>query len=195
MKLTQRQIQKEETRKKIIHSAYEEFCENGIMATRTSDIARRAGVSHGTIFAHFKTQEELINEVVNIYSEKMVQRTHDISREKASVQDLLKAHLEGIDEFEEFYIKLVSEAKILPKDSRNAFVLIQSAVCNHLSEVLQSEIENGKIKDLPINFIFNTWIGILNYYLENKDLFAPDGSVIKRYGDKLIEYFMQLISK
>lgn len=64
MKKTNRQLQKEQTKELLLKTAYEIFSERGIMNTRMSDIARAAGVSHGTIFVHFQTQEALIEEVI-----------------------------------------------------------------------------------------------------------------------------------
>ena len=45
------------------------------MNTRVSDIARAAGVSHGTVFVHFESLEELIAEVVAEYGGRIVRRT------------------------------------------------------------------------------------------------------------------------
>ena len=64
MKKTNRQLQKEQTKELLIKTAYMMFSERGIMNTRMSDIAKAAGVSHGTVFAHFLTQEALIENVV-----------------------------------------------------------------------------------------------------------------------------------
>jgi hypothetical protein len=43
--------------------------------------------------------------------------------------------------------------------------------------------------------MFNTWVGLINYYLMNRDLFAPGESVISRYGQRLVEHYMNLISR
>ena len=47
----------------ILDAAREIFMEQGIEA-KTSDIARHAGVSEGTIFARFKTKEALFVEAM-----------------------------------------------------------------------------------------------------------------------------------
>ncbi|ADZ21522.1 AcrR family transcriptional regulator [Clostridium acetobutylicum] len=195
MKVSQRQIQKQETRKKIIEAAYEKFKNKGIVKTTTSDIAKAAGVSHGTIFAHFKTQEELLREVIQVFCSKIIMHTHSVSEKAVTMREVLSAHLEGIKEFEEFYIRLVSEMNLLPKDSISVFVSIQSALSKHLTEVAEKEIDEGKIKRLPISFIFNTWIGLVNYYLLNRELFAPGESVIDRYKNQLVDNFIELIKK
>lgn len=194
MKETQRQIQKEKTRKKILEAAYKEFGEKGIMTSRTSDIAKAAGVSHGSVFSHFKTQEELITEVIEDFGRRICTRTHELAENKSGVREVLKAHLEGIKEFESFYTRLVIESRLLPESSRTTFISVQSSLSFHLSQALEKEMKEGDILEVPISLIFNTWIGLVNYYLSNSDLFAPRESVVERYGEALIDYFMKLIS-
>lgn len=194
MKVTQRQIQKEQTRKKILKAAYDEFGKRGIMATRTSDVAKAAGVSHGTIFAHFKTQEELITSVIQNFDERITKRTHELAENCSGVREVLSSQLQGIKEFEAFYTRLIVEIRLLPEASRTMFVALQSSMSFHLNKVLQQEIDKQEIVDLPIYFIFNTWNGLINYYLVNSDLFAPGESVIDRYEDELLDNFMKLIN-
>ena len=50
-----RQIQKEQTRQLIVETAIRQYGQNGLLNTTTEEIARAAGISHGTIFLHFPT--------------------------------------------------------------------------------------------------------------------------------------------
>jgi AcrR family transcriptional regulator len=76
-----RQQQKENTRRKLLDTALDVFSRNGITATRMSDIAEAAGVSHGTVFLHFESQEVLISAVIEDFGFRMASRTHELSRE------------------------------------------------------------------------------------------------------------------
>lgn len=49
---------------KILEAAIEMFAEKGYAATSTSEIAKRAGVTEGTIFRHYKTKKELLLAIV-----------------------------------------------------------------------------------------------------------------------------------
>jgi AcrR family transcriptional regulator len=190
---TQRQVQKEQTRQKLLDIAFIEFGKRGITATRMSDIAKAANVSHGTVFMHFETQELLISAVIEEFGKRITQRMHDLTVNSASVSDILSAHLLGIAEFEEFYTRLVIEARLLPPIARETLLLIQSAISFHLSECSKREMDNGLIHPMPLHLLFNTWMGLVNYYITNGDLFAPNESVIKKHGDTLIHHFMLLI--
>ncbi|BCY19208.1 TetR family transcriptional regulator [Leptolinea sp. HRD-7] len=189
-----RQQQKENTRRKLLDTALDVFSRNGITATRMSDIAEAAGVSHGTVFLHFESQEVLISAVIEDFGFRMASRTHELSRESGSVKEILAAHLRGIQEHESFYSRLVKESSHLPIVARIALTDIQSAVSFHISRAAEREMAAGTIKRMPVALLFNTWVGLIHYYLSNADQFAPGESVIESCGSMLLEHFMRMIS-
>lgn len=191
--MNQRDLQKEKTRRKILDAAYCEYGKNGILASRTDDVARAAGVSHGSIFAHFESQEALICAVIWDFGQRIAQRTHDLAYRYAGLREILTAHLQGIAEFEDFYFRLVTESTLLPVGCRDCFVMVQSAISLHLSEAEKQEMELGTIRPMPQHLLFNTWIGLIHYYLANRRLFAPGKSVILQFGEELTEHFISLI--
>lgn len=191
---TNRKIQKEQTREKLLEVAISEFGRRGIMATRISDIAVAAGLSHGAVFVHFKSQEEFIIAVIEQFGERTVRRMHELACNCVGIRGVLEAYLEGIMEYEAFYSRLVIEARLLPQAARQTLVLVQSAASFHISQAAQNEMDSGAIMSIPIPLLFNTWIGLVDHYLINGDLFAPEGSVLKRYGSVLLDHFMNLIT-
>ncbi len=188
MEKVSRQRQKEQTREALLHTAYEVFSEKGILGARMADIAQKAGVSHGTVFLHFETQETLITQVVAHYCGKIAACTHELSDNNGTLRELLAAHLQGIMDYEPFYTRLVIENRLLPQDARDAWIGVQSAVSLHFSQAAArvfGETQNASL-------LFNTWIGLVHYYLSNGDLFAPEGQVIRRYGERLINFFLAM---
>lgn len=195
MKKTNRQLQKEQTKESLLKTAFEVFAQRGIMNTRMSDVAQAAGVSHGTVFAHFQTQEALVTEIVETYGGKIALRTHELAGSCEHMEEILSAHLAGIMEYEPFYTRLVIENRLLPPAARDVWVSVQSAISFHFSQVIQREVQSGRSINLPAHLLFNMWVGLVHYYLANGDLFAPEGNVIKRYGDTLVESYIKLIHK
>jgi len=195
MKKTNRQLQKEQTKELLLKTAYEVFSERGIMNTRMSDIARAAGVSHGTVFVHFQSQEALIEEVVETYCRKIAVSTHNLAESSGSLRELLKAHLQGIMEFEKFYTRLIVENQLLPSGTRDSWVSVQSAVSYHFSKVYEREFGQSRNPGIPPYMLFNMWMGLVHYYLENGDLFAPEGNVIRRYEDLLTDSYLNLLNE
>lgn len=195
MKESQRQLQKNSTRQHITETAIQEYGKNGFARTRTSDIAKAANVSHGTVFAHFSTQEELLTAVIDEFGSRINFRLHELACGKSSLYEVLEAHVRGLVEFEDFYTRLVIENRLLPEEVRNTFIMIQSTVSFHLSQVAEQEMKAGTILTLPVHMIFNGWIGLLHYYLANGDLFSPGESVLKRHGKDLIHYYTGLLAR
>lgn len=195
MTKSQRQQQKENTRQLIINVALNQFAKDGLTATRTSDIASAATVSHGTVFAHFPTREILLDAVIEEFGIRITKRLHELVNGNCGIKEVLEAHVKGISEYEGFYTRLVSEGRLLNESSRNSLIMIQSAISFHISEVAEREVNAGKIRPIPLDLLFNTWIGLVHHYLINGDLFAPESPVLKKYGNQLIEHYLSLITK
>jgi AcrR family transcriptional regulator len=61
---TRRSQKKAETREALKRAALGCFADGGYRDTQIGDIARRAGVAHGTFYVHFESKEALIDELV-----------------------------------------------------------------------------------------------------------------------------------
>ncbi|MDP4147690.1 MAG: TetR/AcrR family transcriptional regulator [Bacillota bacterium] len=188
-----RQIQKNLTKKLLIETAIKQFGETGILNTKTADIAKAAKVSHGTVFAHFPKLEDLLTAVIEEFGSRITQRLHELVDINGSLQDVLQAHLTGLMEFEQFYTRLIIERRLLPENLRNTYIMIQSTISFHISLAAEKEIAQNKLRKLPMHLVYNTWIGLIHYYLTNGDLFSQGDSVLKEYGDELLRHYMSLI--
>jgi hypothetical protein len=126
---------------------------------------------------------------------RVTRRIHELSETGKGVSDLLKAHIEGLTEFEPFYTRLVMEESVLPPRAKNTLVMIQSSISFHLSKAVDLEVAAGTIPKIPFHLFFNTWIGLVHYYIAHAAFFAPGKSVLKRYGRELREHYLALISR
>lgn len=59
-----RQRRKEERPQELLDAALELFVEKGFAATRSEEVAARAGVSKGTLYLYFPSKEELLKAVI-----------------------------------------------------------------------------------------------------------------------------------
>lgn len=190
---TKRQEQKEITRQKIIDTTFRLYAIKGF-STPTSIIAHAAGVSHGAIFVHFPTKEVLQLRVLEQFAKEVGYKLHILSA-MGDISELLHAHISVLEEYEPFYKKLISEISSLPDETRTILVSLQSTISLHFSVTVEKARQTGIVKDIPLHMLFNTWIGLLHYYLQNSDLFAPGESVLKHRRDELVNSFVTLISK
>lgn len=62
--IARRERRKQARPGELIQAALELFVEKGFSATRSEEVAARAGVSKGTLFLYFQTKEDLFREVI-----------------------------------------------------------------------------------------------------------------------------------
>jgi AcrR family transcriptional regulator len=191
---TPRSRQKAATRRKIMQAARALYAEQGILATRSAEVSAAAGVAHGTLFLHFPSQEELLVAVIEDFGDGLCRRLHELSARGDGLEALLRAHLEGLREDEDFYARLATEASLLPEAARTSLVMIQSTVSYHIAKAAEAGMDAGSVRRQPVHLLFNTWVGLVHYYLANRGLFAPEGGVLERYGDELVRHYFRLVS-
>src|SRR3954466_576520 len=83
----------EERPRQILAAALEVFGEHGLAAARLDDIARRAGLSKGTIYLYFPNKEELFREVI---------RQTVVAKIEANERELAAADRPATDVLREF---------------------------------------------------------------------------------------------
>jgi AcrR family transcriptional regulator len=191
---TSREAQKLATRRRILDAAILVFGRDGILKATTAAIAKEAGVAHGSIFVHFGSQEALVAAAIDDFGEATARRLHETMRRGAGTREILAAHLAGIREREGFYARLAAESSLLPPEAKNGLVLMQSAIAFHLAPAVEADRKAKRIKAMGLGLLFNTWLGLLHYYLANRELFSPGESVIDARGQELLDHFMSLIS-
>jgi AcrR family transcriptional regulator len=187
---TKRKEQKEKTKEHLLEVAIQEFSNRGILAVTTLDIAKSAEVSHGTVFLHFPTRDALIIEVIDQFAAVISEKFNRVVEQRHGVRDILAAHLEVIREYEGLYAHLVIESPLLPSRIRSTLFFIQSGICHFLEIAATREMNQHLIRLMPIHLLFNTWLGLLHYYLANRDLFAPEKSVVAVCGQEILDHFI-----
>jgi AcrR family transcriptional regulator len=190
--LTLRGKQRLETRQRILLAACATFGRAGFSSVRTQDIAMEARVSHGSVFAHFKTREALIAAVV----EEVVVRAANLVRHELrvarSVQDVLYAHLGALAEHEGLYANIVAERRTLPSVVQARLTEVNSGVASYLLDALERERGVRPLKVEP-HFAFNGWLALVHYYLLNRDLFAPDRTVLSERAEELVQNYLAMV--
>jgi hypothetical protein len=89
---------------------------------------------------------------------------------------VLTTHLKILQQWEPFYTQLVICAPHLSKDIRTVIVNIQAGMAFYIEKAL---INKNIVAKAPLHLILNTWLGLIHYYLCNKDLFSPNQSVME----------------
>lgn len=85
----------EERPQQILDAALVEFAERGLAAARLDDIARRAGLSKGTIYLYFPNKEELFREVIRTTVIAFIEQGEERLEELGDPLQALDAWMEG----------------------------------------------------------------------------------------------------
>ena len=148
---------REARKRSILQAAIETFAEKGFAASRTRDIASRAGIAEGTIYLYFESKDELLltafREAVEEFS--------------ASVERLLadeRSFLERLESFvESQFVRIERDpglAAVLLFESRQTTKFYGGAVrevlrgyASAVERLLESGIATGEVRgdvDLPL---------------------------------------------
>jgi AcrR family transcriptional regulator len=192
---TARGRQKAATRARILAQAKRLCAKRGFVRTRTLDVARAARVSHGSVFVHFPSREDLMSAVVAEIAREVAERLHALAARGGSLADALAAHLECLAEHEDQVRWLLLEAPQLSKGFHAEWLGLQSAVSFHIAQAAEREMSSGAILEMPPHLLFNTWIGLVHHYVVNREQFAPGRSVLREHGPALLAHFLRLVAR
>lgn len=185
---------KAETHRRIVEVARRQYVARGSRHFRTAEVAQEARVSHGTIFVHFPTRDELVRAVVAEIGLDLTSRLYFLDRGEAPLVDALKAHVEALAGVEADYRRLLVEEPAMSNEERAPFIGVQSAISSHMARVAQREITAGRMREMAPHLFFNTWVGLINHYVLHPHLFAPGGNVLSTTGAELVTHFVSLVS-
>jgi AcrR family transcriptional regulator len=92
----------EQTRARLLEAAKEIFEENGFLEARISDIAERAGLSHGAFYHYFDSKEQVFREIAELLDEELAEPMESVIFAPGSSADpqerlftALRRHLES----------------------------------------------------------------------------------------------------
>lgn len=189
-----RKEKKELTRLRLVDSGLKVFAEQGFQNTSVDEVARNISVSHGTVFLHFPKREDLIVAVLDEFGTRLSDAFNEASSQKENLRGVLKAHLEVLEKYEDFYSRIVREETYLPSYVQSLFFILHAAVSQKIFMSAEKEMKTGNIRKFDKHMLFNTWISLVHYYIAHKELFAPKESVIREKKSELLNHFMKLIN-
>jgi AcrR family transcriptional regulator len=192
--MTTRTEAKKETRRRLLAAAKQEFIRGGFFTISTVDIARNAGVAHGTVFFHFQNKENLLVEVLD---QELLRITEELKQQLnglTGVEALLNRYLDFLTQEEDFFAILARETPLYDGSLRRTILSREAAVRMYFYQAIETAIEQGLCKLVEITTLLNFLFGTLNYYLSLRDSFSEAGSVIAEKREIITETFLQLIS-
>lgn len=144
----------------IVASALELFVERGFAATRLEDVARRAGVSKGTVYLYFDSKEALFEAVVREVVIPQVERSELLVRQHQGCQgDLLEqlvmnwwqsvsgGPICGIPKL------IIAESSNFPKAAQFFVDNVINRVRGIFNKVIETGIEQGEFRRVDPEYV------------------------------------------
>jgi AcrR family transcriptional regulator len=170
-----RQRRKDARPQELLDAALDLFVERGFAATRSEDVAARAGVSKGTLYLYYPSKEELLKEVI---------RHHVINPIAEGVQ-LIREFKGGTPELLAFVLSLWWErigetrasgiVKLMTSEVRNFPEIAQFYVDEvvapsnqMLAQVIQRGVDRGEFRDVNVVEVVHALVGPLVFLALNK---------------------------
>lgn len=142
-----------ETKNKIHSAAIKLFAKKGFAATSIQDIAVRAGISIGLLYRHYKTKEELFNDLV-IYAAQGLEHMINKFRNGSSPADLIQQFtlevlhdLEKDEEFAQFLMIMNQSSAMEDPSPQVQYLNIQSEeMLKETARLIEKGQELGQFK-------------------------------------------------
>lgn len=204
----------EETVDKILDISYRLFREKGYDHTTIQDIVNALGMSKGAIYHHFKSKEDILDQITNKYYDS-INWFGDV---------LVDPGLTGLEKLRKILSLQLSDPRKLEVDNltmtltKNPQLLALTVDCSihdaapMAAQLMEEGLRDGSIRtDYPqelaevLMLILNVWVGV---YTAGREDFARKISFIKAFTDGMgvpliddalyataMEYFDEIMSK
>ncbi len=161
-------------RDELLELAATMFAERGLKATTVRDIADSAGILSGSLYHHFKSKEQMVEEVLRDFLDWLFARYQQIVDREATPLERLKglfmASFEAIEHRHAQVVIYQDEAKRLSAQPQFAFVEARNKEQRKMwVDILQQGIADGSFRpDLDVDLVYRfirdtTWVSVRWY--------------------------------
>jgi AcrR family transcriptional regulator len=175
------------TRQRLIRAALELFTTKGYHDTTTAQIAKKAGIAEGTIYRHFASKQQLVNELYRAaqrWASKVVQETaRDPEAATARAQLTAVAHglIDGAGEARDTAIVKLGLLEpldaLLDEESRRAGREFRAAI----ERIVAEGKAQGSVRAGAVEIWAGVWLGAISYALEKivAEEWKPDDTGVR----------------
>ncbi|MFN6549284.1 TetR family transcriptional regulator KstR2 [Mycolicibacterium septicum] len=150
------------------------FAERGLKATTVRDIADSAGILSGSLYHHFKSKEQMVEEVLKDFLDWLFSRYQEILDQEASplgrLTGLFMASFEAIEHRHAQVVIYQDEAKRLSSIPQFDFVDERNREQRKMwIDILQQGISDGSFRqDIDVDLVYRfirdtTWVSVRWY--------------------------------
>ena len=195
-----RQRRKEARPQELLDAALDLFVEKGYAATRSEEVATRAGVSKGTLYLYYPSKEDLLKEVVRQNVVNQIVEGVDLIRQfDGSSSELLARVLRlwwqrmGETRASGILKLMMSEARNFPEIAQ--FYVDEVIKPSHamLSELVQRGIDSGEFRSVVVDDVVHVLVTPLLFLVMNKHSLGACSAVSRLDPETIIEAQIDLM--
>lgn len=159
------QRRKAERPQELLDAALSLFVEKGFAATRTDEVAARAGVSKGTLYLYFASKEELLKAVIEQrLSSQIAEGARQVAEHDGSCAELLLNVLatwwERVfnSDASGVFKLIITEVRNFPDIAEFYFREVVEPGQNLIGSVVQRGIDRGEFRPVAVNGVVHSLV-------------------------------------
>jgi len=162
------------TRVQVLSAAARIFRDRGYKAATMRDIAQEAGMEAGSIYYHFNSKDEILDEVLDIGLRAVlrgmsstISKTHQFPDHRSRIAAAIRTHMEYLFRLSEFTSANIRIYGQLPKKVRARHQPIRHKYANLWDDCLRKAQEAGELRsDIKVVPLRQALLGALNWTVE-----------------------------
>src|SRR6266704_2626349 len=188
----------------IVAAALDVFVERGFAATKLADVARRAGVTKGTIYLYFENKEALFKAVVRQTIVPVIAQGEALARSfTGSARDLLEQlvreywRLVGETALAGIPKLMMAEAATFPELTRFYYDEVVARGHRLMAGVIERGIKNGEFRPVDVMVAAKLAMSPLIHAVVARRAFAscmPEAFDVQKYLDTHIDLYLHGIA-
>jgi TetR/AcrR family transcriptional regulator, cholesterol catabolism regulator len=162
------------TRRRILDAGAAAFREDGYAAVTLKDIAARAGLQAGSLYYHFDSKEEIVEEVLELGLEGVSAAAREAvaalgpeARAEGRLRAAIAAHLEFVLAESDYAVANIRILSQVPKAIRDRHLERQRRYGAFWRELFEAAAASGELRvDLDLSLVRMLTLGALNWSVE-----------------------------
>ncbi len=188
-----RSIAKANTHQMIIDKSIDLFNLKGFINTKTQEISKYCGISHGNLFMHFGTKDNLIEAVLDFKIKQIATSLIENCQSTDNTWTLAEEYLNLVEINENFFYNLYRELPFFNEYLQNAVLSLEIIIRNLFFVNIKTNFKN--MTEDRISSILTPYFSLIFYYLVNKKQFTSSDCIIPIKRCEIIETLKTLLKK
>lgn len=166
----------------ILQAAMKSFSHFGYKATTMDQIAKIAQVGKGTIYTHFSSKEEVLNEIIQLFVVEMRKIAKGAITPGQSFVKNFNAVLHAVTKFQEEHelmIKLSQEVKDMgTPEVIEVLQDVEDEICEFIEVKIKTAIDRGELRacdpKITAFLMFKMYVNLVNDWKERHEVLDQD---------------------